>query len=121
MVSPPPNLTQVSGSILARRPHPTLPDWDVVSLAVDSSSPVPGLRDIAGPRLLRTPSVAGPPAESPQVDVAVRRDLLDSAGPGWHLTCRVKVTPGGLMAEPHPPGAVALEPPQPATAEGDDA
>jgi len=110
VVSPPPNLTEVSGSILARRPHPTLPDWDVVSLAVDSSSPVPGVRDIAGPRL-RTPPGEGPPAGPPEVDVAVRRDLLGAAGPGWHLTCRVKLTPDGLMAERRPPRAVAPDPP----------
>ena len=36
------------------------------------------------------------------VDIAVRRELLGAAEPGWHLRCRVKLTPDGPMAEPHP-------------------
>lgn len=120
MVSPPPNLTRLSGSILGRRPHPTLPGWDVVVLAVETSSPVPGLRDLAGPRL-RTPPGEGPPAGPPHVEVAVRRDLLGAAGPGWHLTCRVKVTPDGLMADRNLPGAAPPEPPEAAAENGSDA
>jgi hypothetical protein len=107
VVSPPPNLTVVSGRVLARRPHDTLPDWDAVTLAVDSTAPVPGLRDLVGPNLAapnqaRTPATVDQDADLPELVIAVRRDLLGAAAPGWHLTVRVKHTPNGPMAEQHP-------------------
>ena len=99
MVSAAPNLTQVTGTIVARRPHPTLADRDVVVLAVDGTQEVPDMRDLVGPAVAR--------AEirddgRPEVEIAVRRELLGEAGPGWRLTCRVRFTPNGLLAEPHP-------------------
>jgi hypothetical protein len=102
VVAPPPNLTVLSGTILARRPHPVMPDWDVVVLAVDATSPVPGMRDLVGPNLPRAADGAESGESSPEAAVTVRRELLGEAGPGWHLTCRVKLTPGGPLAEPHP-------------------
>jgi hypothetical protein len=102
VVAPPPNLTVLSGTILERRPHQTMPDWDVVVLAVDATSPVPGMRDLVGPNLARTAGGAGSRESPPEAVVAVRRELLGEAAPGWHLTCRVKLTPGGPLAEPHP-------------------
>jgi hypothetical protein len=108
VVSAAPNLTQVTGTIIARRPHPTLADRDVVVLAVDGTQEVPDMRDLVGPAVAR--------AEirddgRPEVEVAVRRELLGDAAPGWRLTCRVRFTPNGLMAEPHPvDGAFAVEP-----------
>jgi hypothetical protein len=99
VVSAAPNLTRVTGTVLARRPHPTLADRDVVVLAVDDTQDVPGLRDLVGPAVAR-----GEPGEDGRrrVEVAVRRELLGAAAPGWRLTCRVRFTPNGLMAEPHP-------------------
>jgi hypothetical protein len=102
VVSPPPNLTVVSGRVLGRRPHDTLPDWDAVTLAVDSTAPVPGLRDLVGPNLARTPAAPGAESEPPELVIAVRRDLLGDAAPGWHVTVRVKHTPNGPMAEQRP-------------------
>jgi hypothetical protein len=111
VVAPPPNLTVVSGRVVARRPHDTLPDWDIVTVAVDSTAPVPGLRDLVGPNLPRTPVAAGADFEAPELAIAVRRELLGDAGPGWHLAVRVKHTPNGPMAEQHPaPGDLVLAP-----------
>jgi hypothetical protein len=112
VVAPPPNLTSVTGTILARRPHETLPDWDAVTLAVDDVAAVPGLRDLVGPNLPESAPTGGT-ATAPELVLAVRRELLDGAEPGWRLTCRVRLTPNGVMAEPHPsPADIALEPPQ---------
>jgi hypothetical protein len=111
VVAPPPNLTTITGTVLARRPSETLPDWDVVTLAVDDVAAVPGLRDLVGPNL-RQPSGVDDDAGPPELVLAVRRELLDDAGPGWRLRCRVRLTPNGAMAEPHPaPPDIGLEPP----------
>jgi hypothetical protein len=110
VVAPPPNLTRISGTVLARRPHDTLADWDAVSVAVDAASPVPGVKDLVGPNLARMATGRGPDGR-PEVVIAVRRDLLGDAGPGWRLAGRVKFTPDGPMAEAHPaPGAFVVEP-----------
>ena len=109
MVSAAPNLTRVTGTVVARGPHPTLADRDVVVLAVDGTQEVPDMRDLVGPAVAR--------AEvrddgRPEVEVAVLRELLGDAAPGWRLTCRVRLTPNGLLAEPHPPvDAFAVDPP----------
>jgi hypothetical protein len=111
VVAPSPNLTTVTGTVLDRRPHDTLPDWDAVTLAVDDVADVPGLRDLVGPYLRRA-AVSDDPDTTPRLEVAVRRELLDAAAPGWRLRCRVRLTPNGVLAEPHPaPSDVALEPP----------
>jgi len=96
MVAAPPNLTVVSGRVLARRPHDALRYWDVVTLEVDGAAPVPGFRDLLSGNLKPEVSGFGLP-------VAVHRDLLGDARPGWHLRLRVKQTPNGPMAERHPP------------------
>ncbi len=107
MVSPAPNLTVLSGTVLARRPHPSLPDWDEVSLAVDATAAVPGTADLVS-RHVEAQAAAVPSG----VVVAVRRDLLQGAGPGSRITLRAKLTPSGPMAEQHPPpGALRIEPP----------
>jgi hypothetical protein len=107
VVSAAPNLTRVTGTVLARRPHPTLPDRDTVLLAVERTQRVDGLRDLVGPVLARArPGEDG----RRELEVVVRRQLLGDAGPGWRLTCRVRFTPNGLLAEPHPaPDAFALQ------------
>jgi hypothetical protein len=112
VVSPPPNLTLVSGTILARGPHDRLADWDVVSLAVDATSPVAGMRDLVGPNIARTSRRADAGDDRAEVEVAVRRELLGAAGPGWHLTFRARLTPDGPMAEAHPAaGDLTVTPP----------
>ena len=73
MVSAAPNLTRVTGTILTRRPHPTLADRDAVVLAVDATQRVPGLRDLVGPVLARAP--LGDDGRR-EVEVAVPRELL---------------------------------------------
>ncbi len=110
MVSAAPNLTRVTGTVRSRRPHATLPDRDAVVLAVDDTQRVPGLRDLVAPVLARAP--VGDDGRR-EVEVVVRRELLGAAAPGWRLTCRVRVTPNGLLAEPHPAaGGFALHPPE---------
>jgi hypothetical protein len=112
VVAAAPNLTRVAGTVRSRRPHPTLPDRDTVVLAVDGTQRVAGLRDLVGPVLARAPLGEDGRRE---IEVVVRRPLLDGAGPGWRLACRVRFTPNGLLAEPHPAaGAFALQAPQPA-------
>src|SRR3954453_23196090 len=115
MVSAAPNLTQVTGTIVARSPHPTLADQDLVVLAVDSTQDVPSLRDLVGPAVAR----AEPRDDGRrEVEIAVPRELLGDAAPGWQLMGRVRFTPNGLLAEPRPDaGAFAVEPAQ----EGDPA
>ena len=99
MVSAAPNLTQVTGTIVARSPHPALAGQDLVVLAVDSTQDVPGLRDLVGPAVAR----AEPRDDGRrEVEIAVPTELLGDAAPGWRLTCRVRFTPNGLMAEPRP-------------------
>lgn len=105
-----PNLARLHGRVTGRRPHPRLDDWDVVTVAAESVEPVPGLADLVSPRLA---AAAAPPGGSgpPEVEVAVRRALLGSAGPGAALDCRVKATPAGLQAEKTPrPGDFAVSP-----------
>jgi hypothetical protein len=108
VVSAAPNLTQLTGTVVARRPHPRLAERDVVVLAVDSTQEVPGLRDLVGPAVAR----ARPRDDGRrEVEVTVPRELLGDAAEGWRLTCRVRFTPNGLMAEPHPAsGAFAVHP-----------
>jgi hypothetical protein len=112
VVAPPPNLTVVSGTVLARHPHESLPDWDAVTVAVDRTAPVAGLRDVVGPGLgarqeERTPDAG---AERPTLVIAVRRELLGDAAPGRRVTLRVKHTPNGPMAEQHPaPGGLVVD------------
>jgi hypothetical protein len=110
VVAAAPNLTRVTGTVVSRRPHATLPGRDAVVLAVDDTMRVPGLRDLVGPLLARAPLRDDGRRE---VEVVVRRELLGPAAPGWRLTCRVRFTPNGLLAEPHPAAeASALHPPE---------
>jgi hypothetical protein len=99
VVSAAPNLTQVTGTLVARSPHPTLADRDAVVLAVDDTQEIPGLRDLVGPAVARAQLRDDGRRE---VEIAVPRELLGDARPGWRLTCRVRFTPNGLMAEPYP-------------------
>jgi len=90
VVAPIENLTTVRGTITARRAHPRLSGWDLVTLVVEHIEPVPGTPD------LLSPWIQG------DLELAVRRELLGEAPPGARLSCRAKVTPQGAMCEPHP-------------------
>jgi len=108
VVAPPPNLTVLSGRVLARGPHEALPGWDAVTLAVEHTAAVPGVRDLVSPNL----PAPGAGSGLPELVVAVRPELLGDAGPGWHLTVRAKRTPNGPMAEQHPgPDDLVVAPP----------
>jgi hypothetical protein len=91
------NLAQISGTVIARKPHATLSEYDVVALKLDAVEPVPGKTDLLSAQLGRT------------IEVSVRRTLLGNAGPGMHLRCRAKRTADGAMCEPHPdPGGMEI-------------
>jgi hypothetical protein len=100
VVSAAENLTRVVGTVRERAPHPHLDGWDVVTLDVDHAEGVPGKADLVSAR------ARGPFA------VAVRRELLGDAGAGSRVSARVRWTPQGAMAEPHPDeGAFSVRPP----------
>ena len=100
MVAPVENLTRLVGRVAERAPHPTLPDWDLVTLAVDRAEGVAGKADLLSRR-----------ADRP-LQVAVRRELLGDAGPGWRLDGRARVTAGGALLEAYPhEGDLRLSPP----------
>lgn len=91
MVAPAPNLTALSGRLVARRRSARFAGWDDVDLAVEEARPVDGLPS-------RVAAAGGD-----TVTVAVRPELLADAGPGALLRLRAALTPLGLRAEPHPP------------------
>ncbi|HVP53585.1 MAG TPA: hypothetical protein VMU45_01220 [Candidatus Eisenbacteria bacterium] len=76
--------------MLARKPHPHLPDYDIVTLQVDRAEPVEGKAN------LLTSLVGG------LIEPTVRRALLGAAQVNGQLRCRAKLTPDGAMCEPHP-------------------
>ena len=84
------NLAALTGSILARRTHPELNEFDLVSLELSANHAIAGL-----PHL-----VQGNVGDV--IELAIRRTLLGSSGAGSKLSCRAKFTPVGIMAESHP-------------------
>jgi hypothetical protein len=91
------NLTSITGRVLHRTRHPTLPDYDLLNVVVEHAEPVPGRADLLSGQLGK------------EIGVTVRRDLLGEAQPGSNLRCRAKRTPDGAMCEPHPePGNFAV-------------
>ena len=83
------NLTSIRGTVVSRRPHQSLADYDILRIRLDAAEPVPGKADLLG-------SLVGG-----EIDVTVRRGLM-SGGAGTVLRCRAKRTPDGAMCEPHP-------------------
>ena len=92
MVSAPDNLTRLGGPLVERRPHPQLPDWELVLLDVQEVEPVPGRADLLSRRL------------GERLEVAVPCAVLGAAAPHDHLDVRCRLTPRGVMAEPFRPG-----------------
>ena len=88
MVSAPDNLTRLGGPLVERRPHPDLPDWELVLLDVQEVEPVPGRADLLSRRL------------GERLEVAVPGAVLGAASPADHLAVRARLTPRGVMAEP---------------------
>jgi hypothetical protein len=84
------NLTRISGRIVSREPHPTLPDFDLLNIVVESTKPVEGRADLLSEKM------------GQEIGFAVRRELLADANPGDQLTCRAKRIPEGAMCEPYP-------------------
>jgi hypothetical protein len=92
VVAAAPNLTRLSGTITSRRPHPRLSGWDEVTLAVARADAVPGRADLLSARA----------RGARELPVAVRRDLLGDASPGWRLVVRARMTVNGAVAEGYP-------------------
>jgi hypothetical protein len=84
------NLTRLRGTIVARRPHPELPEWDIVTVDTEHAEPVEGKANFF------------PGQSGDKADVAIRRALLGAANAGAKIYLRAKWTPNGLMAEPYP-------------------
>jgi hypothetical protein len=84
------NLTRLSGSIVTRSAHPTLADYDLVTLQVSSAEPVPERADLLGRH------VGG------LLPVAVRRALIGNAAAGTRLMLRARVGVNGAIAEKDP-------------------
>ena len=84
------NLTELSGKVLARKPHPRLPDYDILTVEVERANPVAGKANLLAARS------AGP------LELSVRRALLGATPKIARVRCRAKVTPDGAMCEPHP-------------------
>jgi len=86
----PENLTQLSGQIVARKSHPSLADYDSVTVRIATASAVEGKMQILKPQ----------PGEL--VELVVRRELLGNATSGNRIKCRAKHSLNGPMCEPHP-------------------
>jgi len=85
------NLTALTGTIEARRPHPALPGHVEVRLRVEGSAPVEGKADLLAP------------SAGDVLDVAVPARLLGEAGVGVTVRLRAgRGTAGWILAEPHP-------------------
>ena len=91
MVAPVDNLTRLTGTLRGRRPHPSLDGWELVVLHVVDVEPVPGRADLLSRRRGETLEVAVPVA------------TLTGCEPGGELSVRARLTPRGVMAEPHRP------------------
>ena len=93
------NLTTLGGTLLRREPHPTLTGYELATLQVERSEPVPGKADLLGHQV------------GSVLHIAVRTELLGAAQPEARLRLRAKMTASGAMAERDPaPGDFSVEP-----------
>jgi len=91
------NQAQIQGQIQSIQAHPSLPGYDVVSLLLTSSQPVPGKVNL----------LAQPVGTS--LKLSVKHSLLAEAKVGFYLRCRAKLIPDGAMCEKEPePGTFAI-------------
>ena len=82
------NKSELVGTVLSRAPHPSLTDYDILTVQVDDVRPVEGMADLLS-------STVGT-----ELQVTVRRALLEdaAAGPGATIRTLAKRTPDGAMA-----------------------
>ena len=84
------NLAAIRGTIVSRRPHGTLPDYDVVTVKLERAENVGDKTNLLVPMIGK------------EVEVATRRTLLRDAKAGMELRCRAKRTADGAMCEKEP-------------------
>jgi hypothetical protein len=86
------NRTELRGTVLGRRAHPSLPDFELLQVRVQETKPIDGYADLLS-------STAGS-----TIDLTVRRGLLPSGAlEGSQLRCRAyRGGPNAILAEPHP-------------------
>ena len=84
------NLTQIEGTVTARRPHPSLSDYEMVMVRVGRVEAVEGF-----PSLIKA-------KPGDQIEIAVRSALLGNVASGASVRLRAKGTADGIMCEPHP-------------------
>ena len=98
------NLSIVEGTVLARRAHPGLAAYDLVTLLVRRVVAVAGKADLISPR-------SDLKASGSTLELGIRRELLGAAREGDALRCRAKLTAGGVLCESQPaPGDFQLSP-----------
>jgi hypothetical protein len=91
------NQAQIQGQIQTIGEHPSLPGYDVVSLLIMSSQPVPGKVNL----------LSQPVGTS--LNLTVKHSLLAEAKVGFYLRCRAKLVPDGAMCEKEPePGTFTI-------------
>lgn len=84
------NLTALTIRLRSVTPHPRLHGWDLATVDVLATAPVPGHADLLSPNL------------GPLLDVAVRHDRLSGVPAGSTIRLRAKLATGEVIAEPHP-------------------
>ncbi|ROS75307.1 hypothetical protein [Cellulomonas sp. PhB143] len=94
------NLTRVTGRARAARPDAARPGYTLLTLAVDSSDPVPDVADLVGPGVVGT-----------DLDVSVRDPLLAALVEGSAVELVVARTGDpAVLARPHPlPGQMVVD------------
>lgn len=91
MVQSADNLSSLRGKLIRRCSHPSLADYDLLEIDVESTAAVDDRPDLLA-------STVGQP-----VAVTVPRSLVDDTlQPGVTVTCRVRRTPDGAMASREP-------------------
>jgi hypothetical protein len=88
VVSAPDNLTRLGGALVERRPHPQLPDWELVAARRAGGRARPRRADLLSRRL------------GERLEVAVPGCGPRRGGAADHLDVRARLTPRGVMAEP---------------------
>lgn len=94
------NQASIQGQIQAIKASQSLAGYDVVTLLLTATQPVPGKVNLLSQPIGTT------------LDVTVLHSLLADAKVGDVLFCRAKKTPNGVMCEKEPaPGSFSITPP----------